>query len=177
MSHYKGRGNILEIPLDDAVVVQILHAGQDGARDKTKRISLSLLSPGKERANVPKQCYGISFREVSALAETFKEFSADSELESKVVFYPRPKQIVGFDLQRDNQTCQGSNYGKAARVHGGEKKREEMIEALDRLHLVPYHFLIPLGILHDLQYDLACHVLWHRQSRGIPRGEGERGGG
>jgi len=54
MSHYKGRGNILEIPLDDAVVVQILHAGQDGARDKTKRISLSLLSPGKERSNVPK---------------------------------------------------------------------------------------------------------------------------
>jgi len=44
-------------------------------------------------------------------------------------------------------------------------------------HLVPYHFLIPLDILHDLQYDLACHVPWHRQSRGIPRGEGERSGG
>jgi len=43
----RGRGNILEIPVDDAVVVQVLHAGQDGTGDKTKPISLSLLSPVK----------------------------------------------------------------------------------------------------------------------------------
>jgi len=44
------RGNILEIPVDDAVVVQVLHAEQDGTGDKTKRISLSLLSPGEEQS-------------------------------------------------------------------------------------------------------------------------------
>jgi len=44
----KGRGNILEIPVDDAVVVQALHARQDRTRDKTKRLSLPLLSPGEE---------------------------------------------------------------------------------------------------------------------------------
>ena len=47
------RGNILEIPVDDAMVVQVLHAGQDGTRDKMKRISLSLLSPAEEQSNVP----------------------------------------------------------------------------------------------------------------------------
>jgi len=44
----KGRGNILEILVDDAIVVQALHAGQDQTRDKTKRLSLPLLSSGEE---------------------------------------------------------------------------------------------------------------------------------
>ena len=48
----RGRGNILEIPVDDAVVVQVLHAGQDGTGDKTMPISLSLPSPGEEQSNV-----------------------------------------------------------------------------------------------------------------------------
>ena len=49
-----GKCNTLEIPLDDAVVGQELHNGQDGTRDKTKRISLSLPSPGEDRSNIPK---------------------------------------------------------------------------------------------------------------------------
>jgi len=70
--------------LGDAVAMQILHARQDGTRDKAKRISLSLLSLGEERSNVPKYYYGISFREVSALTEAFKEFAADGELEARL---------------------------------------------------------------------------------------------
>jgi len=93
---------------------------------------------------------------VSALAETFKEFAADSELESKVVFYPRPKQIVEFDLQRDNQTCQGSNYGKAARVHGGEKKRGEMIEALDRR--ISFHIISSFPLTFFMTFSMTSRV-------------------
>ena len=40
------RGNILEIPVDDAVVVQVLHAGQDGTGDKTKPIKFLVAITG-----------------------------------------------------------------------------------------------------------------------------------
>ena len=117
----KERRNILEILLDGAVVVQILHAGQDGTRDKTKRISLSSSSSGEERSNVPKHCYAISFQEVSALTKTFNEFAADSELESEVVF--RHKRFVEFDLQKGNQHVRSQTM---ARPHGPmvEKRRD-----------------------------------------------------
>jgi len=98
------RGNILEIPVDDAVVVQVLHAGQDRTGDKMKRISLSLLSPAEEQSNVPKHCYGILFQEMAALTEALKGRPADSELKSKVVFCPRLEPVVEFGLQKDNQT-------------------------------------------------------------------------
>ena len=81
----KERGDILEIPVDDAVVVQVLHARQDGAGDKTKPISLSLLTPVEGQSNIPEHCYGISFREMAALTKALKELTADSELESEVV--------------------------------------------------------------------------------------------
>jgi len=57
----RGKGNILEIPVDDAVVVQVLHARQDRTGEKTKPISLLLLSPVEVQSNVPKHGYGISF--------------------------------------------------------------------------------------------------------------------
>jgi len=101
----KGMGNILEIPVDDAMVMQVLHAGQDGTRDKTKPISLSLPSPGEEQSNAPKHCHGISFREMTVLAKALEELSADSELESEVVLRPRLEPFVELDLQKDNQTC------------------------------------------------------------------------
>src|SRR5579863_2984806 len=109
----KWRGNILDIPVrdvkyvasplyhspsqfpvDDAVVMQMLQAGQHRTGHKNKCISLSLLSPGEERSNAPKHCYGISFRKVAArpaLAGTLnlKEFTANSELKSEVVFCSR----------------------------------------------------------------------------------------
>jgi hypothetical protein len=101
----KGRCNILEIPVDDAVVGQVLHNGQDGTTDKTKRISLSSPSPGEEQRNVPKHCYGISFREVAALTEALKKLAPDSKLESEVVSCPRVEPLfIEFDLQKDNQT-------------------------------------------------------------------------
>ena len=86
----KGRSNILEIPVDDAVVMQVLHAGgQRGFGHKNKLISLSLTLPslGGERPNIPNHCHGISFRKVATPADraTLKEFAADSELETKVV--------------------------------------------------------------------------------------------
>jgi len=42
---------------------------------------------------------------MSALTEALKELSADSELESEVVFCPILERFVEFDLQKDNQTC------------------------------------------------------------------------
>ena len=86
----KGRGNVLEIPVVDAVVVQVLHSRQDRTRDTMKYISLALLSPGEEQSNVPKHCYSISFREVTVLAEALKELAADSE----VAFCPRLELFV-----------------------------------------------------------------------------------
>jgi len=62
----RGRWNILEIPVDDAVVVQLLHTGQDGTGDKREPISLSLPSlgeAGEEQSNVPKHSHSILFRE------------------------------------------------------------------------------------------------------------------
>ena len=44
----KGRGNVFEIPVADAVVAGALHSGQDGTRDSTKRISILLLSSSEE---------------------------------------------------------------------------------------------------------------------------------
>jgi len=98
------RGNIVEIPVDDAMVVQVLHARQARTGDKIKRISLSLLSPAEEQSNVPKHCYGILFQEMAALTEVLKGRPANSELESKVVFCPRLEPFVEFGLQKDNQT-------------------------------------------------------------------------
>jgi hypothetical protein len=53
-------------------------------------ISLSLLS----RLNIPRHCYGISFREVAALTEVPKELAADSKLESEVVLCSRLEPFV-----------------------------------------------------------------------------------
>jgi len=44
----KGRGNVLKIPVADAVVAEVLHSGEDGTRDSTKRINILLLSPSEE---------------------------------------------------------------------------------------------------------------------------------
>ena len=55
--------------MDDAVVVQVLHPGQDGTGEKTKPISLSLLSLVEEQLTVPKHGYGISFSGMAALTE------------------------------------------------------------------------------------------------------------
>jgi len=75
------------------------------AGDKTKPISLSLLSPVEEQSNVPRHCYGISFREMAVLTEALKELATDNGLESEVVFCPGLKPFVEPDLQEDNQTC------------------------------------------------------------------------
>jgi len=80
-----------------------------------------LPSPVEEQSDVPKHCYSISFREMAALTEAFKELAADSELESEVIFCPRLEPFVGFDLQKDNQTCQGTNEDAHAQVHHGEQ--------------------------------------------------------
>jgi len=88
---------MLEIPVDDAVVMQVLHAGQDRAGDKTKPISLSSPSPGEEQSNVPKHCHSISFREMAALAEALEELAVNDELESEVVLRPRLEPFVELD--------------------------------------------------------------------------------
>ena len=43
-------------------------------------------------------CYGISFRKVVAPAETPKDFAANTELDSEVVFCPQLGSFVKFDL-------------------------------------------------------------------------------
>jgi hypothetical protein len=89
--------------VDDAVVGQVLHNGQDGPRDKTRRISLSLPSPGEEEWKVLKHSYGISIREVAALTEALKKLAPGSKFEREVVFCPRLDPFEEFDLQKDNQ--------------------------------------------------------------------------
>jgi hypothetical protein len=54
-------------------------------RDKTKHISLSLVSPGEEQSNTSKHHNWVLFREVAALTDALKELAADSELETGVV--------------------------------------------------------------------------------------------
>ena len=73
--------------MDDSTVGQVLHNdnGQNGNRDKTRRISLSLPSPGEEKRNVPRHSYDISIREVAALTEVLKELAADIEFKNEVV--------------------------------------------------------------------------------------------
>ena len=85
--------DILEIPVDDVVVVQVLYASQNrtGRKELMFRLICRVIRrpiyrwPTNVR-NVPKHRHGVSLREVSALADTFKEFSAHGELESEVVF-------------------------------------------------------------------------------------------
>jgi len=45
-----------------------------------------------------------------------------------------------------------------------------IIDAQEDPHLTRYDLLIPLDLLHGLQYDLACDVHWRCQSGGIGRG-------
>jgi hypothetical protein len=58
----KGRGNTLEIPVDNVKVVQTRHAGQDEPAHNKKLITLTLLPTGEKRSNVPENCFGISLR-------------------------------------------------------------------------------------------------------------------
>jgi len=58
---------------------------------------------------------------MAALTEALKELAADSELESEVIFCPRLEPFVEFDLQKDNQTCQGTNEDAHAQAHHGEQ--------------------------------------------------------
>ena len=107
-----GKCNTLEIPLDDAVVGQELHNGQDGTKDKTKRISLSLPSPGEERSNIPKYCYGNSFREVAAPTEALKELA------------PRHQaRQARKDFVRDSNHSKNLTYRKITKHFRREDKR------------------------------------------------------
>jgi hypothetical protein len=68
-------GGVTYLRLVNDVVVQVLHAEQHGTGHKSKCLSLSLLSPGKEQSNTPKYCYFISLREVVELADMLNEFA------------------------------------------------------------------------------------------------------
>ena len=72
----QGRSNIVEIPVNNVVVLQVLHTGQGETEHNTKSISSALLSAG----------YGILIRKMVASAETPKEFAVDSEIQSEVDF-------------------------------------------------------------------------------------------
>jgi hypothetical protein len=56
---------------------------------------------------IPKYRHGVSLREVPALGDMFKEFSANGELESEIVLCPRLEPFVKFDLQwkEKNVSC------------------------------------------------------------------------
>jgi hypothetical protein len=51
-------------------------------RNKTKHISLSLVSSGEEHSNTSKHRNCVLFREVAALTDALKELAADGELET-----------------------------------------------------------------------------------------------
>jgi len=60
-------------------------------------------SMAEKRPNVPNHRHDISLREVSALADLFKELSADGELESEGVFCPRLEPLVEFVLEAEGE--------------------------------------------------------------------------
>ena len=91
--------------MDDAVIVQVLHAGQDGTGDETKPISLLLLSPAERTIKHTEALLRHLVPRNVRAAEALKELAANSELESEVVFCPILERFVEFDLQKDNQTC------------------------------------------------------------------------
>lgn len=62
--------------MDNVVIMQVLHAGQYGPDNRDS----------------------ISLGKATALANSFKEFSADCELEGKIVRRPRLEPLVKFDL-------------------------------------------------------------------------------
>jgi hypothetical protein len=71
-----GEHNVLEIPVDNLVIVQVLYAGQDGSQNRD----------------------GIALCEATALADPLKELPADGELEIEIVRCPRLEPLVKFDL-------------------------------------------------------------------------------
>ena len=125
------------------MIMQVLHAGQYGPDNRDS----------------------ISLGKATALANSFKEFSADCELEGKIICRPRLEPLVKFDLflQED-----ASNYDACQIALGEEGKRGEthdvgMIEALEDPHLAPHALLIALDLLlrDGLQGNLASDVLRH----------------
>jgi hypothetical protein len=145
MCHDKKEGvnklgnNVLEIPVDNVVVMQVLHTGQYGSQN----------------------CDSISLGEMTTLADSLKEFSADCELERKIVRCPRLEPLVKFDL----------HIHAHVRLHVREKKRGRhnvrMVETLENLHLAPDALLIALDPLlrNRLQRDIASHALRQRVGR------------
>ena len=61
--HERVRSNVLEIPMDNMVLVQVLYARQHGSQNGD----------------------GIPLREVAALADPLKELTADCKLEREVI--------------------------------------------------------------------------------------------
>jgi hypothetical protein len=71
-----------------------------------RRWSIYRLSVAQKSPNIPKHRHGISLREVSVLADAFKELPDNGELETEVVFCPR---LVKFDLQWKGKKRQAPN--------------------------------------------------------------------
>jgi len=96
----KWMDNILDIPVDDAVVVQALHAGQDEPGHNMKWINLALLSMGEERSNTPSTATAFRSDEWPRWLRCSKEVAVYSEPKCEVVFCRRLEPFGRFDLRK-----------------------------------------------------------------------------
>ena len=96
----KGRGNTLEIPVDNVKVVQTRHTGQDEPAHNEKPITLTLLSTGEKTAERTRELlwHLAPITHWPSRLRRSKDLATDSELECDVVFCPRLEPLVKFDL-------------------------------------------------------------------------------
>ena len=93
----KGRGNIFDIAVDDAVCVLVLHAGQDESGHNT--VSHCYQRVKNDRTYGSTALASRSDKWPRWLRRS-KELAAYNELESEVVFCPLLEPLVKFDLQQ-----------------------------------------------------------------------------
>ena len=86
----KGRDNILDIPVDDAVVMRTLHAGQEETGYNMKRLSLVLLSNDRTYRSTPTASRPDKWL---CWLTCSKELAAHGELECEVYFVSTVVQI------------------------------------------------------------------------------------
>jgi hypothetical protein len=104
-------GNTLNIPVDDAMVVQVPHAGQDETGHDTKGISSHCYQRVKNDQTYGSTALASRPDKWPRWLRRSKEITAYSEVESEVVFCPPLEPPVKFDLQQTK--------------HGQETKRRQ----------------------------------------------------
>ena len=108
--------NILEIPVNNAVVVEVFDAVQSRS---LLLIGLNLARACRSRTASPCDSDRILLREPALLQYPFEQLTAHSQLEREVVFRSCLKPLVKFDLKIVPSGSYVVDKGKHARCWGG----------------------------------------------------------